>query len=52
MMTDGQADYPEDIINEILNDRELIEKIEFHAVGYGRSSFETLERMANNFPNG
>lgn len=52
-MTDGGASMPQTAINAFKNEKIFKNKIEFHAVGFGRDAdMEILNKIAKQMPNG
>jgi hypothetical protein len=40
-MTDGYASYPEDEINKIKSDSQIMAKLDFKAIGFGGGDFSS-----------
>ena len=52
-MTDGGAIMPQTAINAFKDEKILKNKIEFHAVGFGRGAdMKILQKIAEQMPNG
>ena len=52
-MSDGGCSHPEKGIKRFLDDKLIINKIEFHSIAFGpRANKDILQRMANSFPMG
>jgi hypothetical protein len=52
-MSDGGASFPESSIKKLVNDKKIIDKIEFHSVAFGSEADKTiLKKIADSFPNG
>ncbi len=52
-MSDGGSSFPYDGINSFVNEKSIIDKIEFHSVAFGSSADTSiLSKIATSFPNG
>jgi hypothetical protein len=41
-MSDGGAEFPSSSINKLINDKTIIDKIEFHSVAFGGGANKTI----------
>ena len=52
-MSDGVWTFPTDGIKKLVEEKQIIDKIEFHSVAFGEyANQDILKKMSDSFPNG